>query len=401
MPEIEEMAKWAAENASPAGRTAIQEHFGVSEWQAREIAQRAAHLLRKEPIEVTPPALSTLRKFDPVDPAFRAPTVQKLRKTRMSLNELAAFLGTDESQAQDMVRSLKGAGYLVEEAEGQFSIGKLRPDTAIQMGDYSRLVAQQYTFATLADSHLVSQHQRLDVLEFCFEECKRRGIKDVYLIGNMIDGYRERINGGEVFFRNLTDQCMYAADHWPGRPGVTTRFVTADCHEGWFAKKVGINVGYHLEDCFQRAGRQDVQYVGHMERDFVLKSPKGDARAILRLFHPSGGSSYAISYKPQKFVESYQGGQKPAILLIGHFHKMGSFYIRNVNCLLTGCAQDQTRWMRSKGIEAHVGFYIVTIEQDKKGGISRFVVERIPFFDQEYHLDSGEWESALYQGLGK
>lgn len=114
-----------------------------------------------------------------------------------------------------------------------------------------------------------------------------------------------------------------------------------------------------------------------------------------------GGSAYAQSYRAQKIVESYQGGEKPHVLIIGHYHKLGCFYPRGVVCLLAGCVQDQTRFMRSRAIEAHVGFSVLRFRQDKKGGISGFTPHIFPFYDREYHLDAGEWETAIAAALRK
>ena len=40
----------------------------------------------------------------------------------------------------------------------------------------------------------------------------------------------------------------------------------------------------------------------------------------IELIHPDGGSSYAISYKPQKIIEAMEGGTKP-LSIIGTFQK--------------------------------------------------------------------------------
>ena len=92
---------------------------------------------------------------------------------------------------------------------------------------------------------------------------------------------------------------------------------------------------------------------------------------------------------------SYQGGEKPQILIIGHFHKLGFFYPRGVVCLLAGCAQDQTKFMRSRHIEAHVGFSILRIRLDTGGGVASVTPTLYPFYDRKYHLELGEWETAI------
>ena len=106
--------------------------------QAADEMREAAHEVEEAP------ALQGTRKFDPLDPAYRAPTIQKLRKGAASARELGEFLGVDADKAMDMVQSLKSAGHSIEETEAGFHIaGLLRPDTVPHMLDYSRLTTDE------------------------------------------------------------------------------------------------------------------------------------------------------------------------------------------------------------------------------------------------------------------
>lgn len=346
-----------------------------------------------------PPAMLGRRRFDPLDPVYRAPTIDRLRKGELTLSELAEFLGVSETRALDMVRSLEASGHNILRSEGGYTIsGILRPETAPIMLPPRKKKHRERSFGVVSDTHLCSTHQRLDVLEQASDEFQRQQVEAVFCPGNLLDGYREGINAGEVLFRNQADQCCYLADHYPQRKGITTWFLTGDCHEGWWAKSTGQVIGHAIEDACRRAGREDMRYAGHLERDFELAGEHG--RAVLRMMHPSGGSAaYAISYRPQKIVESYQGGEKPAALLLGHYHKMGDFYVRGVWTLLAGCCQDQTRFMRGKALAAHVGFVVVRVTQDANGALRSWTAQKFPFYDRTYHLELGEFQDAVYEAL--
>ena len=106
----------------------------------------------------------------------------------------------------------------------------------------------------------------------------------------------------------------------------------------------------------------------------------------MRLTHPSGGTSYAISYALQKIVESFQGGEKPQILLCGHYHKAGYFYPREVHSVLCGCTCDQSRFMRKKKIQAHVGYFIIKVRQANTGEITGFEANFVPFYDRKFYI---------------
>ena len=135
----------------------------------------------------------------------------------------------------------------------------------------------------------------------------------------------------------------------------------------------------------QAQGRNDLVYLGYMEADIEIKAPQGSA--IIKVIHAGGGSSYAFSYASQKLVESFQGGEKPAVCIIGHYHKSEYCFPRNVHCVQCGCTQDQTRFMRKRKLAAHVGFATITFQQDVNGSITRFSPSFYPFWDRTYYLN--------------
>jgi hypothetical protein len=69
----------------------------------------------------------------------------------------------------------------------------------------------------------------------------------------------------------------------------------------------------------------------------------------------------------QKLIESFSGGDKPNVLIAGHVHKRGTFFIRNVHAIGAACIQKQSKWMRGKRIDAHTGFGILELVLNDKG----------------------------------
>jgi hypothetical protein len=103
------------------------------------------------------------------------------------------------------------------------------------------------------------------------------------------------------------------------------------------------------------------------------------------LIHPSGGSSYAISYRSQKIVEQIEGGTKPNMLLIGNYHKaewMPSY--RNVSVCQVGAFQAQTPFMLTKGLAAHVGGWIMQMTPQEEKNLCNIVqTEFIRFYSHK------------------
>lgn len=136
------------------------------------------------------------------------------------------------------------------------------------------------------------------------------------------------------------------------------------------------------------AGREDWRDLGFMEARIDLVHGRTGVRNTLLVMHPGGGSSYAVSYRPQKIVESLQGGEKPGVIVIGHYHKLSSNMFRNVWAIQAGCSQDQTPFMRKLGLEAHVGGGVLTLRQDpESGAIIRCKWDQLNFFVRRYYND--------------
>ncbi|HCZ47999.1 MAG TPA: hypothetical protein DCZ11_03220 [Gammaproteobacteria bacterium] len=131
--------------------------------------------------------------------------------------------------------------------------------------------------------------------------------------------------------------------------------------------------------------------LGYMEADLALQHFQSGAVTRLRVAHPGGGSAYAHSYAPQKYMESLSSGEKPAVVLLGHWHKLSCNNIRGSWVIQTGCAQDQTPWARQRRLDYHVGGGICRLVQDPdSGAILSCTVELIQFFNREFY-GTGRW----------
>ena len=249
-----------------------------------------------------------------------------------------------------------------------------------------------FIFGACGDQHLGSKYARLDVLDALYDAFAETGCRVVFNTGNWIDG-EARFNVRDLIVRGAQEQVRYLAKVYPARPGITTYAIAGDDHEGWLAQREGIDVGRLAQNAFRERGRSDWVDLGYMEAPVSLVNKHTGRAAIISVVHPGGGSTYALSYAIQKIIESLDGGEKPAIGLYGHYHKLWSGNIRNVWCVQTGTCQDQTPFMRKKKIEAHVGGYICRATQDPKtGAVVRFSAECLRFFNRGYY--GGRWSHS-------
>ncbi len=142
-------------------------------------------------------------------------------------------------------------------------------------------------------------------------------------------------------------------------------------HDQWFFKKNdnGTIVGNELARAVK-----NYHHLGQDEGDIVVSGIR------IKLFHAGDGTAYATSYKLQKLIESFGGGDKPNIVLSGHYHKAMYMFSRGVHGLECGTLCAQTSWMRGKKIPAHMGFGLVKVTHNKRG-VERFSHEFVPWYE--------------------
>lgn len=261
--------------------------------------------------------------------------------------------------------------------------GRKQLDPKAWQGDILR-------FGFCSDNHLCSHFERLDVLNLLYDLFESEGISTVLNGGNWIDG-EARFNKNEIHTTGLGRQIDYAVKNYPFRSGVETWFVSGDDHEGWYNQREGINSGEYFQLMREQAGMFDLKHLGYVEADIDLNDPDSEIPMWCRVMHPGGGSSYATSYSVQKIVESFQGGEKPHILFVGHYHKMDYSMPRNVHAIQMGTTCDQTIFMRKKKLEAHVGGGIAEFRRGPDGLLNRTKVEYITAHDKKFYIGKDKY----------
>lgn len=275
-------------------------------------------------------------------------SANKRKRQSVSLIDLSNLAECSPKQAEAEVSAIKESGYNIEYDPEQ----KMELSSIIPKQQNLKLNTEDYfgddwvRFGFITDTHLASKYSRLDVLNAIYDVYEKEGITTVYHGGNWIDG-DARFNKYDVHCIGFEAQLEYFLKHYPQRKGMTTHIVSGDDHEGWYVQREQINVGRVMQERAASIGRDDIKDLGYMERDLEFR--RGSGKSIIRIIHAGGGSAYAISYTSQKYVESLQGGEKPAMVLIGHFHKFDWSYPREVHTIQGGCFTGNTNITTQSG----------------------------------------------------
>jgi predicted phosphodiesterase len=237
----------------------------------------------------------------------------------------------------------------------------------------TRLVIPTKTvkFGIFGDTHFGSLYEDLDALNAYADACRAAKVQCMIHAGDVLEGYKlYRGQEFETHKHGWEAQSTWFKEVAPDF-GVPVYFITGN-HDVAFKRAAGITVGKGLQEL-----RPDWHFIGEDYGTVNLRANGHDFK--VGVLHPGGGSSYALSYRPQKIVEQIEGGQKPDILAIGNYHK--SDWIpsyRNVSVLQVGCFQRQTPFMLTKGLAAMVGGWIM--EYAPGEGCSRQKAEFFPFY---------------------
>ena len=228
---------------------------------------------------------------------------------------------------------------------------------------------ERVRIGAITDTHIGSVDFHEERLYQAFDEFRKSKVDFVVHAGDVLEGMSNRPGHiYELSHLGYDLQKTYATEifsQWTD----TDIYAISGNHDRWYIKSSGANA---LGDIDKEL--KNFHFLGHDEGEISLKG-----KAVLRLWHGEDGSSYALSYRLQKILESLTGGQKPNAMIVGHVHKYVDIFERHVLCTSIGCIQSQTRWMRSKRISAHTGFAIIDYWVNGQG-ICKKILDWRPFY---------------------
>lgn len=238
------------------------------------------------------------------------------------------------------------------------------------------------TFGLIGDTHFNSKYVQLTYLNNFYDICASQGITDVYHVGDVDEG--EMMRPGHVYEnyrQGADDHISEIVKNYPYREGITTHFITGN-HDASFRKSCGLDIGKQIV-----TKRSDMNYLG---RDIANINITNNITMQLR--HPWSASAYALSYRPQKIVESMEAAclDKPDILCIGHYHKIEYLFYHGVHVFQTGCFQSATPFTTGKGISVSMGGWIVTVETDSEGNL-KTITPKAVVYNEAIKEDYKNW----------
>lgn len=264
---------------------------------------------------------------------------------------------------------------LMRQVREQFSDSELRrlvngsfvaPDHTTVSHDFD---GDEVCFGLISDTHLGSIYTDPDNIYRAFDVFEQRGVDFIAHCGDVHEGLSHRpghmYECSHIGYSAQLEHSREVFSQWTDTP----IYMVDGNHDRWYIKSNGAIIVEEL--C---RGQENLKFLGHDEGNINI------AGVTIRLWHGEDGSSYAYSYRIQKIVESFTGGEKPNILLCGHTHKaLPGMYDRHVFCTSAGAIQRQSRWMRSKRQASHTGFHVIRFGVNDLG-VSWYEPRLYPFY---------------------
>lgn len=274
------------------------------------------------------------------------------KKKNPFVSKVAKDLDIEEYQVYGLIEMLKKQGYLFDIIEDK--VVKIKPKKENDVYKIPNNL-NHIKLLLISDTHLASKYDRLDILRYLYEKAEDNKVDYVLHSGDITEGVSNR---PEQIYNlkesSYTGQRDYVIEKYP-KSSIPT-YLIAGNHDFWWIKKCGADI---CKDISKK--REDIHYLGSDCEDLHIGKLK------IRMFHGIGGSSYAKSYKLQKYLDSIPMEERPHILQTGHIHQ--AFFMKqgNTHCFQTSCLQDMTPYERSMGFSNDKSCWWVDVYMDNKG----------------------------------
>lgn len=294
-----------------------------------------------------------------------------LRRQPMSLLDLCDAVHQTPATVRAAIAQLQAGGVPVCIQDERASL----PDTPPPAGSVSTIWQQRAgRVATLhvSDTHFGSEAVQKTALDLITKiAVEEYGVKAAFHSGDVMAG--NQVYAGQEFE-------VYAAG-WQAQHDDTIHSLPQHAGLTWYL------LGGNHDASYYKQARVDVIELLAKDRPDVV--PCGwDAADVpltencdIRMWHPSGGQPYAISYRGQKHAAQIAQAELLALIMewstprirllqIGHLHvMMGPTLFGGLRFFQAGCFEGMNAYLKRKGLTPQIGGYIMEHEVTEGGQI--------------------------------
>jgi len=251
--------------------------------------------------------------------------------------------------------------------------------------DISPVVGKEVVVGVISDTHYGSKYCLRGHIKDAVKKMYEAGARIILHPGDVIDGcYRH--GEFELTHYGLEDQVRDLFKNLPKHKGLSYHCITGN-HDDTFWDRTGVNVGHYIEGTFRRRGRNDIHFYGQRGAFLNIYGVR------VHLWHPRGGGSYARSYALQKKLEGYMPGEKPKIMVAGHWHQYCHIHERGIHAFMCPTFQGGgSAFGRSMRGSPNIGGLLFRWRLAENGTLRQFNSEKFTYYEREVVHEVGESE---------
>ena len=304
----------------------------------------------------------------------------------ISFESLCDKLGKSPSEVRKLLEHAKNQGISLEMGNDHIHLSPQEQIRTVQNSRILPTTSKRQQIGVLSDLHCGSKYCMRAQIKDCVSDFYERGIRNILVPGDLLDGcYKHGVF--ELSHVGLEDQTKDLFETIPALPGLAYHCITGN-HDHTFTELTGVNVGAFIVGQFKERGRKDIRFYGDCGAFIEI------CGAVVHLWHPMKGVAYAKSYQLQKQIEKYGSGEKPHILLAGHWHQFAVVEDRGVFGIACPTFQASgSAFSKRLGGQPALGGLIVCWEIAGKDLVRNLSVERRRYFELELptKISTREW----------
>lgn len=302
--------------------------------------------------------------------------VDATKKGPVPFEELCDQLDMSPKRLRALIERARAARVTVDAAHGHVAFRPPEPTGSLIDTGIRPVMGGRQMVGVITDTHLGSKYCMRAQLRDFIEQSYERGVREILHVGDVIDG-KYRHGMFEVTHAGIEDQTQDLFEVLPRLKGLSYHGISGN-HDDTFADDAGMSPGDYMQWYFQHHGRDDLHFYGRRGAYLKIRG------AIVELWHPRKSGAYSLSYHLQNHIRDYAVGQKPDVLLAGHWHTFVYLEQRGVHALACGTFQGSgSAFSKSLGGAPSIGGTILSWELTQARTLRRFSVERFSYYEKE------------------
>jgi len=322
----------------------------------------------------------------------------------ITLNEICNAIDCSPKRVLELVEFYRSKGYEIIVAADKIFLSTTEVSKVEKV---KQLEDKEIVFGVAADIHGGSMAVQWTALnEFCNILKTYYGVKYIFIPGDVVAGHN--VYAGQMFDLYAISAKEQEDSVIRNLPEGFEWFALGGNHDYSFIKRGG----GHNPLLTIASQREDFHYVGFDEADIPILTG-----VELKMWHPSGGVPYAISYRLQKGIEQITfselqsivrgAKEKPTIrfVLAGHLHIQMQALFGSVLGMQCGSFEGTTNYLRRKGLVPAVGGYVVEATLGRSGLLKDFRVKFYVFQEIEddwknykHNIETEKIQKPLFNG---